>query len=230
MDKIEFRIQPSFEARDHEVRILVNGIDIISNKMMGLDPVDECEQSFFNQPALTGSGELIYARCNCGVVGCGSDLVVVSRDPQTVTWKPKPLPAACFVFDRHQYDDAVNHLMTDFTWETIERTAERLTRDLNFADLSEYGLTFKWASARENKETIAVAFDLDEEGEGKYQVLCYAPWDHQEPRVAAQNMEHILKEPPSLWPNVVYYFQNQYSKSRPPIIAGAGWKAFSFKG
>jgi len=216
------------------VRILVNEIDIIPENLMGMDPVDGWEESFLGQPALTNSGNFTYARCSCGIVGCGSDIVEITRSEETVSWRFPSLDrkstvfggarkAVPLVFDRQQYDEAVDQLKTNFDWETVERTAERLIHSLDFSRFLEYGLKFQWATGRtENK--VAVSFGL-QEGEAKYQILSYAPWNHEVASDAVFIVERMLKEPPSVWSDVVYYFQSQV---RPrPKLAGPGWQEHS---
>jgi hypothetical protein len=174
---------------------------------------------------------MTYARCSCGVVGCGSDSVIIARTEDTVSWKHRSEKKKSFlfggwhkedrpfVFDRRAYDDAVIRLANDFSWETTERTAERLIRNLDFTRFIDYGLEFQWASGRtENK--VALSFGL-QENEAKYQIVCYAPWNHEVASDAVSAIEALLKDPPSLWSEVVYHFQSQV---RPrPKIAGTGW-------
>ncbi len=223
MDKIEFHIQPSSGSPDHEVRILVNGIDIIPDKMLGLDPVDGWEESLLGQEALTSPGELIYARCSCGVVGCGSDAVDVTRSESAVTWTFKWTSKKSFTFDARQYDSAIAELKSDFGWETPERTAERLIKNLDFNRFLAQGLELEWVSGRtENK--ITLSFDL-QEGETKYQVLCHARWEnHEAPNEAVSAIEKVLKDAPKNWPDVEYLFQSQV-RTR-PTLAGPGWREY----
>jgi hypothetical protein len=235
MDKIEFRIEPSPDSNDHQVRILINGQDVIPDRMIGLDPWDDGDIScsLLDQEALSTSGELTYARCSCGVVGCGSDSVEVTRSDETVSWRFPSLDrkstvfggshkAAPFVFDRQQYDQAVADLRNDFKWEPMERTAERLVGQLDFSKAAGCGLLFHWASGRMNQDKFGLCFRLGEPQ--KYQVIAYMPWNPRTPEGAVEVTKHLLQQPPTQWPDVVYYNQTPHS-TQPPELCGPGWRA-----
>jgi hypothetical protein len=84
--RIEIRSSP--ETNDHEVRFFADGEDIIDrcwNGMIGLDP----DEILVRPCPLQGGGEqhrATVARCSCGVIGCGSIEVEVSRSPENVEW------------------------------------------------------------------------------------------------------------------------------------------------
>src|SRR3954471_19062509 len=77
-----------YEKNDHEVRFLAAGEDLIGvfwNDMMGLDPDD-----ILVEPCLLHSEakphRATIARCNCGVIGCGSIDVEVKQSQGIVDW------------------------------------------------------------------------------------------------------------------------------------------------
>jgi len=224
MDEIEFRIEPSPDSNDHQVRILINGHDIIPERMIGLDPWDDGDIScsLLDQEALSTSGELTYARCSCGVVGCGSDSVEVLRDGETVKWNSKGTSKKTFVFEARQYDQAVADLRNNFKWEPMERTAERLVGELDFSNLTNFGLFFEWASGRMNQDKFGICFRLGEPQ--KYQIVAYVPWNQRTPEGAVGAAKLLLQQPPTQWPDVVYYNQTPHN-TQAPELCGPGWRA-----
>ncbi len=219
MNEIAFTIRPSEETNDHEVRIIVDGRDIIEQidrEMLGIDPPE-----FFEYSTLLGSGELTIARCGCGVIGCGDATVNVMRDKTTVTWdhfNPQTGGVDSLTFSRSQYDSAVADAMNNHDWETTERTAERLIGDIDFSHLQEHGLAFSWASGRIDAQSISISLNLN----SQYQVLVHLPWNHADAESAVKVTIAELAKPPAKWSNVFYYPQ-QDNRKRPPC-AGPGWR------
>jgi hypothetical protein len=81
-------VRPSPETNDHEVRFFADGEDVIDrrwNDMIGLDPDD-----ILVRPCPLHSGDKPHratvARCGCGVIGCGSIEVEVTRCSENVEW------------------------------------------------------------------------------------------------------------------------------------------------
>lgn len=85
VNEIAFIMKPSPESNDHQVHTIIDFQDIIMHygeHSLGIDPPD-----FLSDRALLDSGELTFARCSRGVVGCDDARVRTSRDESTVTWK-----------------------------------------------------------------------------------------------------------------------------------------------
>jgi hypothetical protein len=207
MDKIEFRVQPTPEFDDHQVRILVNGIDIIPDKMFGLDPVQsvENEPALLEQEALTKSGELTYARWSWQSGEIAYDTFEVIRTDQTVIWTRDSMKGPSFTFAVNQYEEAIAQFRTDYSWETPKRTVERLIGDLDYSALKRYGMSFSWVSARAyNTDKIMVVFRLTEADGVSYGITCYLIWDQTNADEAARSMKHLLQQSPQLWPEVAY--------------------------
>jgi hypothetical protein len=186
--------------------------------MLGIDPPD-----FFASHALLKSGKLVVARCSCGEVGCGSATVQTLRGKNTFTWFNfsintgliKPL-----VFSRPQYDLAVETAMNDHSWETIERTAERLISELDFSKLKKYKLKFNWASGSLDKEYISITFNF----RSRYQVVVKIPWNHKVLNDVITNVITELNKPPKEWSDVTYYPLPLKQNLSSPGIAGPGWR------
>src|SRR5262245_48278118 len=86
----QFRIvvRPSPDTNDQEVRFFGDGEDLIAefwHGMMGLDPADilvtPCPLDASTQPH-----QATIARCDCGVISCGSIEVNIARTAQMVEW------------------------------------------------------------------------------------------------------------------------------------------------
>jgi len=182
--QLGFKFLPSEFSNDHQARIIVDGHDIlqgIDNSLLGIDPVE-----FFSQPSLRSSGELLIGRCECGCVGCGDVSVVVCRSSEKVEWLSVS-PELAFVFPLPGYDVTVAAGTSDVSWESLERTAERLVSKLDYSELAKRGLLFEWASARIKKDQITLSFK-----KGGEQHLYEAPWDHKVPTDAVVAARQIL--------------------------------------
>lgn len=218
MPEISFVIEPSLSSNDHQVRIIVDGQDIISDNMLGIDPPE-----FFADPALLESGELIFARCSCGVVGCGDAIVHTKRDDISVTWDISSTEIGVttpLVFSCKQFDTALKSAMNDHSWETVERTAERLISEWNFTWLSKHGLTFCWASGRLNDKKMSICSDLN----NRYQVIVNVPWNHVSVNEAISNIRTELQKPPQEWADVTYHPYIQNTLFSEISISGPGWR------
>ncbi len=84
----EIRVLASTDSNDHQVRFVADGEDLIRRfwgDMLGLDPDD-----ILLRPSQLLATEQPHnatiARCCCGVIGCGSVDVQVSRSVNTVLW------------------------------------------------------------------------------------------------------------------------------------------------
>ena len=217
--EISFTIEPSTPSNDHQVRVIIDGQDLIAqfgDDMLGIDPPD-----FFADQALLQSGALIFARCDCGVVGCGDGTVQTARSDSSVTWGdfcPTIPEITSLIFSRQQFDSAVAAAKNNHDWETTERSAERLIAELDFSYLQDRGLAFCWASGRLDNKKISVCFDL----ESQYQVVAHVPWDHNTPESGVNVIQKELAKPPQEWSDVVYYPQG--SVLGQPHLSGPGWQ------
>ncbi len=218
------------ERNGHQLRILVNGVDLIERvdrsaagydpemAMLGMDPI-----AFFKQTTLEAGGGLIIARCNCGDEGCSSIAVVVHTSLTEVSWSLRPDGTEVVRFGRDQYISAIGKARNDHSWETLERTAERLIAELEWARLAPLGITLCHVYARGSKDSLSVTFWL--ESQGRYQLVCSLAWNHLRPNAAVDAARRQLLEiEPARWSEVVYYPQ-AHPLPR-PALAGPGWRPF----
>lgn len=182
--QLSFEFLPSEFSNDHQVRILADGQDLlekIDKSSLGLDPVE-----FFAQPTLHTTGWLLIGRCECGCAGCDDVRAAVTRTEQDVLWDLASRGMQ-FSFALPDYDEAMKIGAADFSWETPQRTAERLVSKLDYSEFARYGLVFGWASARIEENQMTLSFMKDGN-----QILYKAPWDSQEPSHAVATVQQML--------------------------------------
>ena len=192
MHPLSFIFLPSEGSNDHQVRVLISGQDILAKirtTWFGLDPVQ-----FFAQEALRSSGTLFIGRCSCGDIGCGNVSVFVERSPDKIEWAFLHEQAEKLVFASSDYDRAIEEAASDFSWESIERTAERLVSQLDYSPLLDYGLRFKWASAQLAKDKISASFSYESGQQTMGQRILGATWNHQRPEDAVSAMQEKIEQ------------------------------------
>jgi hypothetical protein len=213
------RVRPSAETNDHEVRLIGDEDDLIDrfwDGMIGLDPDDILVEPCRLRPSGHPHAATI-ARCECGVIGCGSVEVEVRSDGDGVLWIEENRTLR---FSADQYLAEIRRAQADTTWETADRTAARLVRaGVPSEWLTKNGLSFEWASGRTGSATLTVSLRLEP---GPYQVLVSLPWRNQAPEEVAQSMLRLLQEEPRAWRDVRYSpFRTDLPE--PPLI-GPGWR------
>jgi hypothetical protein len=220
-----FRIEvrPSPETNDHEVRFFGDDEDIIShfwNDMMGLDPDDilltPCPLHATAEPH-----KATVARCSCGVIGCGSIDVEVTRSSESVDWTwGNANSHEVLRFVSTNYDAELKRALTDMSWETPDRTAARLlAARVDRHTLSRHGLSFTWASGRVRKGAFSVSLSLEP---GPYQILVHLAWNAESPETISRKFPVLLGERPSSWIGAEWY--PQQANLGPPPLAGPSWR------
>ncbi len=167
MNKLSFKILPSPESNDHEIRILIDEKDILGEDYLGLDPPAFLKQTNFDQ-----NGELMVGRCSCGCEGCRDFLVSVQVQDNIIQWTNNK--GLKLKFDNEKYLYAINSARIDFTWEDINRKVERLTTNILKNSETKGGYRFDWASARIKLQNITLSYSKN----GK-QKLFEISWDGQ---------------------------------------------------
>ena len=186
MKTLSFTFHPCEESHDHEVRVLIDGIDILTSvdkTSLGLDPVE-----FFDQPALDVGGELLIGRCGCACVGCCDTVVSSTHQDDVVVWKSDHSGLSEVRFIKVEYLESIRNGRMDTSWENLERTAERLIGKLDFSTFLDRGMVFQWASARMQPDKIALSFLRS----GK-QELIYVDWNHRDPQEAVSAVAKYIR-------------------------------------
>ena len=122
MNSLAFQFGDSPDSNDHEVRPLVDGVDIL--KLNGADSLGIDPPEFFRQSALLQGGRLLIGRCSCGVMGCDDVYASVVKADGSVTWELSG--NLKYKFDPSNYSATIGAAATSTDWESIERTAERI--------------------------------------------------------------------------------------------------------
>lgn len=172
MDTLGFTYASCPDSNDHEVRPIISGddlLDSICSGGLGLDPPE-----FFQQAELLKGGEVAVGKCSCGALGCGDKRAGVEISSEQVMWYLGR--DRRFVFEREQYETALAQGASATSWESVERTAERLVGALDFSARADRGYIFEWASARIKKGQITLSLNVD----GR-QATIDVGWDHQTP-------------------------------------------------
>ena len=180
MNTLAFEIRPSPDTPDHEVRVRVDGRDLLDGVHIGVDPPE-----FFGQFAGGGANRLVIGRCACGLMGCDDTIVLVERGAYDVIWRAQEE----FRFDRAHYEDAVRGAANDFSWEDAKRRAERLVGGILRGARTPDGFAFEWASARIAPLTIGLGFTKG----GERKMLKFG-WDGATDTSAIQGAKHLKRQ------------------------------------
>lgn len=214
--EFQIRVRPSPASNDHEVCLLADGLSLIEQfekGMMGLDPADLLTETCALRPTNSPHVALI-ARCGCGVIGCGSIKVTVHKDGERVFWSATD-SSLVVQFNAVQYETEVERAIHDHSWETPERTAERLiSLAVDRASLARKGFEFSWASGRCFEGMMTASLMLRP---GPYQILVRQPWNGKDIGGIVSTFEKILSQPPETWPNVQWNPQAK-GLGPPPIV------------
>lgn len=151
MNVLTFDIKPSPESTDHQIRIIIDENDWLNKDYLGIDPPE-----FFRQKTLFEDGELAIGRCICGCVGCDDVLVKTQFFENEVVWITES--DTKFFFDQKDYLEVVRNASTDFSWEDLGRTVERLVSKIFDGKLIEKEYLFDWASTRIESKAINLSF------------------------------------------------------------------------
>lgn len=154
INTLSFIASDSPETSDHQVRPHIDGADWLGDDHLGLDP-----PTFFRQPSLRSTGELIIGRCECGVIGCDDRTVVVDRDEHFVYWRTGS--GGDVQFAKPEYIVELERAATDYDWESVGRTAERLVDTELGGMTTSDGYIFKWSSTRIRPDTLTLCFERD---------------------------------------------------------------------
>lgn len=218
--KFRIEVRPLSEIDDHQVCLFADDLDLVAlfaYDFIGLDP-----EELLNEPCVlrARSAEHIacIARCDCGVVECGSVNVYIRSGDGCVTWAAINSDLEVR-FDTVQYSAEVERALLDHTWETPERKAARLIKSaIKTQCLEPPGFELDWVSGRAVGGRMTAAFTLRP---GPFQVLLQMPWDADDIDAIVYSFQAVLERPPEEWPEVRCYPQTHDLGL--PAIAGPGW-------
>jgi hypothetical protein len=230
-DRFRIAVSPLSQSNDHQVRFFVDGEDLIRRlwgDMLGLDPWFILREPC---PLLPGAlaGSVTVARCSCGAIDCGSEEVFIAEGDGAITWIPVRGGSPVLTVANGIYIQEVERFLHDTSWETPDRTAERLfTSRFHPDDIGALCFRLEWVSGRVRKDTFTVALDLRESGTS-YQILVHIPWPKVDPRespliaesLASEMVAHLAMRPEE-WTDV-QWIPGQRWQGRPKC-AGGGWR------
>jgi hypothetical protein len=151
MNKISIKFAECPKSNDHEACIIIDGNDWLGNDYMGMDP-----PRLFSQKSLLAGGKTIVGRCNCGCEGCDDVVIDITVSYDAVIWESNR--GYKLEFNKDEYLTEITNKKQDCSWESVERTAERLVdaifRGVKLSD----GLLFNWSSARIKKRIMTLSF------------------------------------------------------------------------
>ena len=127
-------------------------------------------------------------------------------------------------FAAAQYDVEAARVAADHSWETPERTAERLVlTDMDRERLLAYGLRPSWVgSDYRDRELFRVALQIEDD----YQVFVDTPWHGRSPEELVREVCAVLARPPREWR--AHWHPIKPTLTEPPKIAGPSWQREQF--
>lgn len=205
-----------------QVEVYVNGTEMTSaGAGLGMDPYDLLIPANRLLAAPTPHTVPI-ARCSCGVYGCGSTDVTITRDGDLVHWDwliEVPL-ARGVSFAAFQYDAEVERVAGDHSWETAERTAGRLVlTHLDRDALRSHGMAVSWvANDYRDPGLFRVALQLGDD----YQIFLDTAWQGCSPEELADKVCETLARGPGKWR--ASWHAIKPTLPGPPAIARRSWR------
>ncbi|MBQ1022767.1 hypothetical protein KBX00_00110 [Micromonospora sp. C95] len=224
--RLEVAPAPGDVGGGFQVQVYVNGTEMTSAAAgLGMDPYDILVPT--NRLVAGSQPHTVpIARCECGVYGCGSTDVTITRDGELVHWDwliEVPMNRGVS-FSAAEYDVEVARVAADHSWETAERTAgRRVLTDMDRERLRSYGLKTSWvANDYRDHELFRVALHID----GDYQVFVDTLWRGRGPEEVAHDLTATLALPPREWRATWHAIKPTLTK--PPKIAGPSWRPARF--
>jgi hypothetical protein len=209
-----------------QVQVYVNEVEMTSaGAGLGMDPYSLLVPT--NRLVAAADPRTVpIARCGCGVYGCGSTDVTITRDGDLVHWDwsiEVPMNRGVSFAAAH-YDAEVARIAGDHSWETPERTAgRRVLTDMDRDRLLAHGLVPSWvANDHRDHELFRVALQID----GDYQVFVDTPWRGRRPEDLARDVCATLARPPREWTATWHAIKPMLTQ--PPKIAGPSWRRARF--
>jgi len=168
LNELSYKIEPSEFSNDHEVRLLVDGDDVLGPDQLGLDPIDFLA---FVRPDM--AGRVLVGRCDCGCIGCSDIFAEVQLADHHAIWQ---LSGRTYHFEVASYKSTLTDIASDHSWEDIGRRVERiLTERIRVDDRWVTEDThFDWVSTRCSRHQLTYSFTI-----AGQQVTFVTGWDAQ---------------------------------------------------
>ena len=223
VDSLRLEIAPaqSGAGDTFELKVFINGNDVLGEAALGLDPFDVIVPTNHliarPQPHTARIG-----RCTCGDYECRPIDVTITRDGPQVHWdwlKNKPMDQRV-TFAWSQYAGEISRVASDVAWETPERTAGRLVlAGADRAGLRRQGIELQAAhNDWRDPGVFLVLLVIDSAFEAEVEL----PWAGRTPEQLAWEMCALLSLRPQDW--TVHWFARHRSSIVNPRMAGPGWK------
>jgi hypothetical protein len=196
MDQLRLAVTPLPPEAGHglQVEIYVNDVEVTAlGAGLGMDPYDVLVpiNRFVAGPKPT---RLVVARCTCGEVGCGSTELRIVREGDVVHWDwliEAPVDRRP-TFAADAYQQEVERVAADHSWETPDRTAGRLVLEsVDPARLPE-GIELHWV-APDWSDPRRFQVSLMDRGR---QVILRFDWADRTPSELAAEIRRTLHEVP----------------------------------
>ncbi|MFY1635764.1 hypothetical protein ACN27F_21230 [Solwaraspora sp. WMMB335] len=205
-----------------QVQVHVNGVEVTAaGAGLGMDPYD-LFVPVNRLVAGPGPQTVPIARCTCGVYGCASTDITIIPDGDLVHWEWSqnvPMPRGA-TFNAADYDVEVTRAAADHSWETPQRTAERLVlTQVDRDHLARYRLRPDWVGAdRRDADRFRIALRFGDD----YQVFVNVAWRGRSPEALARDLCTTLTRPPQHWDATWHAISPRHDA--PPPIVGPRWR------
>ncbi|MEP4038540.1 hypothetical protein [Pseudophaeobacter sp.] len=168
MNHLTYKIGPAECSNDHEVRLLVDGADVLGADHLGLDPIE-----FFRFVRPDMAGRVLVGRCGCGCIGCSDVFAEVTIADRHARWQ---LFNMTYHFEIAAYRSTLAGVASDHSWEDIGRRVERILTE-RIRDDNRWATEdthFDWVSTRCSRHQLTYSFSI-----GGQQVTFATGWDGQ---------------------------------------------------
>jgi len=222
VNELRLRIRRVAPDQGWEVRLLVDGIDVIGRSGTGMDPDTLLPRGL---SATAPGHRVVLVCCGCGDVGCGSASAVIRRAGDVVTWKDwetdLALDLPTYRFAADQYDEAVARADRDRGWEPSHRTAARHARallDPGTIDLLRASGLREPRIVGTDRGAVEVWMHAGVRDEGHWQV--FLDVTGLEPKAVIE----LLRVEPMAWQRATWFPNDGTASRQSPPMAGPAWR------
>lgn len=207
-----------------QVKAYVNGVDLTAAAAgLGVDPFVLLVPVNRLLPTPEPSTVPFAVCAGCGVGGCCDTDLTITRSGDVVewSWSGRGVPQASAArFPSVAYTTEVTRAAADRSWETVERSAARLTlTEVHRRALLPAGVaTTSLIGVRHDRPD---AFDVVLQIRNEHQIFLTFPWTG-DPDTLARDVCDTLSRPTAQWP-ARWHGMPWELREQPPEIAGPAW-------